>query len=529
MIMKKTFLLFAGPAFSGTLICMGLLISFSSQAQVTYQKKMVSPVGYFGGLVYSNEHNSNTFFVGNIYGPTKAYPCITMFNSNNGVVNTSQCISGPNSSIIVSSVSKQGDNLYLTASILDSNKAKGGVIKYNLSSNTLVWQKIMDLDSVSFSIKSIAGDNKNYLYLLGSYENTLNGNNDLFVSKIDTNGVLIWTKAFGEASWDESASNIIYNGDREIYVTGIGFVGIMGRSTITRLDDEGNILNASAIITKYSNPRFSENYSGIVNGKMYTVDQTIISDSPGPILIRVMDTTLNTTSTCIIDGLLVGQLYCNDSNLLLTGSADTYGGYNGFRTVRLDGNLNVVGSRYFNKINTWSLASTASCFINSSNESFHFFYPGDDTVFVVRANSQEIVSCMDTVFSPNPVTLLYADTPYEFINDTLSVSLTNVSVEVTSMIVESISLCDPTADIGEYNSGDNVIVYPNPATDKIFINITERQDLKIQIFNVAGECVMQRELIDIANEIDISFLMTGIYLIRVTLADRIFQRKLVKV
>jgi hypothetical protein len=521
--MKKSNLLFASLPLSMAIFCQVLLLSFSGMTQVTYQNKMISTDGDFGSLVYSNEYNSNSFFVGNINGSAITYPCIAVFNSDNGTVSVSHSISIQKSSMIVNNVYRKADNLYLTTSIINPAIAKGSIIKYNISSNTIIWQKKVNIDSVSFSIKSITGDNENNLYLLGSYENALSGNNDLFVSKIDTNGILIWTKAFGETSWDEAPYNIVYNGKREIYVNSIGSVGILGRTTIFRLDENGNILNASAIVTSSINPRFSENFSGIVNGKFYSVDKTIVSDSPGPILIRVLDSALNTTSTSIINGLSVSQIYCNDSNLLLTGSADVFGGFMGFKTVRLDKNLNVVGSRYFNKINTGSPASSASCFINSSGESFHFFNPGNDTVFVVKANSQEMVYCNDTLYTPHHTGLSYNYVPFTIVCDSLSVTLIDLSVEVGNFTCTSISLCDPSSGITDLNEVDNLVVYPNPAFDKIFINTVERQDLKLQIFNVVGECVMQGELNNIANEIDMSSIKSGIYLIRLISANRIFQ------
>jgi len=71
-------------------------------------------------------------------------------------------------------------------------------------------------------------------------------------------------------------------------------------------------------------------------------------------------------------------------------------------------------------------------------------------------------------------------------------------------------------------------VYPNPASDRVFINYNERQDIKIQIYNVIGGCLQQRELCSGTNEIDISSLMKGIYVIKLTGANWTGQKKLIK-
>jgi len=79
------------------------------------------------------------------------------------------------------------------------------------------------------------------------------------------------------------------------------------------------------------------------------------------------------------------------------------------------------------------------------------------------------------------------------------------------------------------NSIDKQIqIYPNPTTDKVFINIIERQDLKMQIYNVVGECVLQGELYNGTNDIDVSSLSKGIYIIKLTGTDLTVQRKLTK-
>jgi len=88
-------------------------------------------------------------------------------------------------------------------------------------------------------------------------------------------------------------------------------------------------------------------------------------------------------------------------------------------------------------------------------------------------------------------------------------------------------------DIGATQINENIIdkyiqIYPNPATDKVYINITEGQKIKMQVYNIIGNCVLQSELTNETNDIDISFLATGVYVIKLTGADGTIQRKLIK-
>ena len=50
----------------------------------------------------------------------------------------------------------------------------------------------------------------------------------------------------------------------------------------------------------------------------------------------------------------------------------------------------------------------------------------------------------------------------------------------------------------------------------------------MQIYNVVGECVLQRELSSGTNDIDVSFLLKGIYVIKITDTDLIIMQKLIK-
>jgi hypothetical protein len=76
----------------------------------------------------------------------------------------------------------------------------------------------------------------------------------------------------------------------------------------------------------------------------------------------------------------------------------------------------------------------------------------------------------------------------------------------------------------------NVIlkVYPNPAIDKIYINCADLQDLKMNIYNIVGDCVFQSNLTMGINVIDLNSLIKGIYFIRLTGGDKNIQQKLIK-
>jgi uncharacterized protein (TIGR02145 family) len=87
---------------------------------------------------------------------------------------------------------------------------------------------------------------------------------------------------------------------------------------------------------------------------------------------------------------------------------------------------------------------------------------------------------------------------------------------------------DIATQINEIKNKFEIEIYPNPATDRVFINITERQDIKMQVYNIFGECALQLEMNNGTNDIDVSSLSKGIYVIQITGADKTIQQKLIK-
>ncbi|OFZ02249.1 MAG: hypothetical protein A3K10_06930 [Bacteroidetes bacterium RIFCSPLOWO2_12_FULL_31_6] len=73
-----------------------------------------------------------------------------------------------------------------------------------------------------------------------------------------------------------------------------------------------------------------------------------------------------------------------------------------------------------------------------------------------------------------------------------------------------------------------ISIFPNPVSDIVHINCSERHNFKMQIFNIVGECILQRELISGRNDVDISSLSIGVYVIKLTGSGSTFQQKLIK-
>jgi len=92
----------------------------------------------------------------------------------------------------------------------------------------------------------------------------------------------------------------------------------------------------------------------------------------------------------------------------------------------------------------------------------------------------------------------------------------------------SSSPCDLLLSESELTKKKDFNIYPNPATDKISIDCAEKQNLKMQLYNIVGKCIFQKEINNITKEIDISTLSKGVYIIKIFCDDWTVQNKLIK-
>jgi hypothetical protein len=75
------------------------------------------------------------------------------------------------------------------------------------------------------------------------------------------------------------------------------------------------------------------------------------------------------------------------------------------------------------------------------------------------------------------------------------------------------------------NTGQNINLFPNPATSEIQINLPVNINLQIEIYNSLGQLVVTQKN---SNSVDISKLVAGIYFVRATQGSTIYCHKLIK-
>lgn len=73
---------------------------------------------------------------------------------------------------------------------------------------------------------------------------------------------------------------------------------------------------------------------------------------------------------------------------------------------------------------------------------------------------------------------------------------------------------DVNNGLDEIKDAGKCKLYPNPAKDLIELDVAKNQGYMLQVYNMIGKCVMQREILNSKTNIDISSLPAGTYVVK---------------
>lgn len=114
----------------------------------------------------------------------------------------------------------------------------------------LVWTSQLGTSSEDVCF-GVSPDGLGNVYISGSTKGSLGGPNagdrDAFVSKFDSQGNLLWTQQMGTSSWDESSS-VLVDGRGNVYISGRTFGSLSGPNAgsmdafVSKFDPQGKLL-----------------------------------------------------------------------------------------------------------------------------------------------------------------------------------------------------------------------------------------------------------------------------------------------
>jgi Ni/Fe-hydrogenase subunit HybB-like protein len=88
----------------------------------------------------------------------------------------------------------------------------------------------------------------------------------------------------------------------------------------------------------------------------------------------------------------------------------------------------------------------------------------------------------------------------------------------------------PTIGVASFLSNNDILIYPNPAKERIQLLLQDSFEADLRVFDTSGKLVIYRPNVSISNEyaIDISKLNKGLYFLRINSNKGVLTKKIIK-
>ncbi|MDP2175965.1 MAG: SBBP repeat-containing protein [Bacteroidota bacterium] len=419
-------------------------------------------------------------------------------------------------------------DLGIDSSYLSSTGHRGDMYISKLDSNgNFVWAKqIMGTDLVIG--RSITTDDSGNVYTTGYFESRIdfdlaNGNinftsdgySDIFISKLDSNGIFVWAKQIGGSGVDECHS-IAINKSGDIYTTGSFSESVdfdPGSDSfnlkakyedvfISKLDNAGNFIwakqllgtnfgNGTSLVLDVSNNIYTTGYFfGTVDfdpGKGTTNFIQAVPNSFSDIFVLKLSScttavVTDTRTACNSYTWIDGKIYTSSNNnaqfIISEGAAN---GCDSIVTLNLT----------INNISDITTSTSGSNITANNNIATYQWLDCNN-------NFAKISGASNQIFSPT-------------LNGSYAVELTeNSCVDTSSCVVFS------NLNIVENDLGFELVFYPNPTNGKLIIELgKELNNVQLTVRNLLGQEIYYKNYAS-ANQIELNLESpSGIYLIEI--------------
>ncbi len=405
------------------------------------------------------------------------------------------------------------------------------VTKYN-AAGAILWAKCFG-GTDNDEAYSISNDNSGNTYLTGYFSsntidfgsitltNTSSGNSDIFITKLDVNGNVIWARGFGGSSY-EAGNSIACDNNTNLYVTG-SFLSSTINPGGALLNNQGN---SDVFILKYSND------GNLIWAKSFGTDAyeeglSIKTDNSHNIIVTgyFLGATLN------FDNYTVSNISSGTNDMFLTklnpdgfifwanrmGGAGNESG-NGLFTDQSD-NIYVTGG-----FDSPSISTAGTVLTNA----------GSGDIFISKYNPFGVAMWAESIGSEG------IETSYGISGDNIGNIYISGSFSSSALNFGTNSLqnagyydlflanlhSDNLTDIPSLENESELLVYPNPTNGTFTILIPENTN-EILIMNTETQLVRKEYIARGQTRLDLNLLKSGVYFVCILLDKQIITRKLV--
>jgi hypothetical protein len=145
---------------------------------------------------------------------------------------------------------------------------------------------------------------------------------------------------------------------------------------------------------------------------------------------------------------------------------------------------------------------------------------GDDTLYFVSTSTglyaTDVINGDETTWTQMGVNSI-GNVVCEQVKTRAADSLLVLASHGTGIYTAKIQSASDVVELTEVDKVEGLVVYPNPATDYISVKLSELSTC--YIYNLQGKLVLQKEIQDLTEQIDVSDLPKGVYVLKV--GDRV--------
>jgi len=349
---------------------------------------------------------------------------------------------------------------------------------------------------------------------------------NIFLVKYDANGNVQWATSAGGIN-DEVSSSLALDAIGNAYVTGTFCSPAVTFDTTTLTNTYSGY--SDIFLVKYDangNVQWAKSASGTVRDIAYSVatdasgNAYMTGDFNSPAITFDTTTLLNAFSG-FSDIFLVK--YDANGNVLWAKSATGTGVGNAF-SVATDASGNAYVAGYFDGPAITFGTTTLTNSISDYSDIFLVKY--DTTGNVLWAKSAtgiggDYANSVATDASGNAYVTGYFDSP-TFTFGTTTITNSGIFDIFLAKVTNSVK-------INELNNQEYFSVFPNPAKDKIVIEIPDvTEECNLTIVNIEGHRLLQQIITEPTTTIDVGTLPSGVYLVKVAGEKRVQVGKFVK-
>lgn len=343
--------------------------------------------------------------------------------------------------------------------------------------------------------------------IVGKTLTNTQGSADMMMIKTDPFGNMRWAKSFGLTAWDEAeAITITHDGNYLV----CGSTTSLGQGSydilLWKCDTAGNYL-------------WGKTYGGVNSDASYSVHENA-------------------------DGSIVVSGYTNSMG---------YGHSMGRRTIQNPLPI-VMGDDSTNifLMKTDSVGDviwTESYGSNMQDESYHFslmpdggyIIPGLSNSYanstdsmqmlLIRTDSLGYSGCHEQRAHPVVATATYAPQTLPF-TQSRGMVMNNVNLIALPWNVMAYDACLYNAISSPLSANESILsVFPNPVNDKLSLHFSEvnHEPALLTVYNLLGEVLFSKNINSIDQELNLSFINQGTYLIEVRVNECILRSKIIKI